>query len=318
MRVYTHLKVDLDAVASVWAAREFIPGVREAELVFVPANWDGEGMDQDDLALDIRAGGRGIKGEQRPDGTVGSCFALLVAQHASNEDQQALARLVALVDAQDAHGQPVKWLAPEASHEAQETLTENLIGGTLRDLQEELPNDDALIVELMGKIFSGRLKRGRARGRALAEADRAELIGDGRVAIVRDKRENATNGILFSRDVRVVVCEDDHGISVIRASGVTLDMKHPVLLGIIHAAGEEYGDEPGKWFSPRDFLLTTGTPKAPAPGPSQVRLEDMALAVALVLSTTCPCCGRHTEPEWAYSACCGELVNPSARRSTEH
>jgi hypothetical protein len=291
MKVYTHINVDLDAVASVWAAREFIPGAREAELVFVPANWDGEGMDDGDLALDIRAGDRGIKGEQRPDGTVGSCFAQLVAEHASSDDQEALARLVAWVDAQDAHGQPVEWLAPEASSDVQETLTENSISGTLRDLQETLPNDDAVIVELMGKIFSGRLKRGHARHRAHAEADRAELIGAGRVAIVRDKREKATNAILFDRGVRVIVYQDGYDIGVVRANGVALKMDHRELLAVIHAAGEEIGDGRGTWFiHSAKFLLAWGTFNAPATSPSAVRPDDLAAAAAQLLDAAAgPC-----------------------------
>jgi hypothetical protein len=112
MKVYTHINVDLDAALSVAAAKEFIPGAREAELVFVPANWDGEGMDDGDLALDIRAGGRGIKGEQCSDTTVGSCLALIVATHASEADQEALSSLVSYVDAQDAHGHAAKTARP--------------------------------------------------------------------------------------------------------------------------------------------------------------------------------------------------------------
>jgi hypothetical protein len=291
MKVYTHENVDLDAAASVWFVQTFIAcPYRTAEVRFVSAGWDGAGTEDGDMAVDIRAGGRGIKGEERPDGTVGSCFALLVADYAPRLCRDALRSLVELIDAQDAHGQAVEWLAPEASHKAKTVMADTGLNGVLRGFQAELAehaDDDALdglVVERMSEIFSGMLKVGMARQRAKAEADRAELIGDGRVAIVRDKRNMSTNGILFDGGVRVVVCEDGHGISVIRGRGVSLDMTHPNLLAVIRAAGEEYGAEQGKWFSPRDFLLTTGTRKGPATWTSRVRLEDLAAAAARLLA----------------------------------
>jgi hypothetical protein len=79
--VHTHINVDLDAVAGVWAAGQFM-GAQDTELVFVPANWDGDGIEDGDLALDIRAGGRGIKSTEHEDGTVGPCFAWIIANHA--------------------------------------------------------------------------------------------------------------------------------------------------------------------------------------------------------------------------------------------
>lgn len=115
MKIFTHFNVDLDAVCSVWAAREFIPGARSAAVEFRPANWDGNGMSEGDLALDMEADGRGIKGEKESDGIVHSCFASIVSQYASPADQAALANLVRFVDAQDSRGSAVKFLAPDAS-----------------------------------------------------------------------------------------------------------------------------------------------------------------------------------------------------------
>ena len=139
MKIFTHFNVDLDAVCSVWAVRQFIPGARDAAIEFRPANWDGAEMAEDDIAVDIPAGGRGIKGEKGKNEIVHSCFASIVAKHAPPEDQSALASLVRFVDAQDAHGSAVKFLAPEASREAQETLAMTGLNAVLRALQTVNP-----------------------------------------------------------------------------------------------------------------------------------------------------------------------------------
>ncbi len=89
MKIFTHFVVDLDAVCSVWAAKQFISGAKGATVEFRPANWDGKEMAEGDLALDIDAGGRGMKGEKGENGIVHSCVALIVAEYASPADQSA-------------------------------------------------------------------------------------------------------------------------------------------------------------------------------------------------------------------------------------
>src|SRR5207247_9050347 len=126
---------------------------------------------------DIRAGGRGMQGEERSDGTVGASFALIVARYATEADQEALRSLVTFADPQDAHGHAVKWLAPETEEVTQTVLADTGINAVLRALQAAHPRNDALVTERMAEIFSGMLQAGRARQRAAIEADRAELIG---------------------------------------------------------------------------------------------------------------------------------------------
>ena len=289
-RIFTHFNVDLDAVTSVWFAREFM-GARNAELVFVPANWDGTGMEDDDLALDIRAGGRGIKGEKHEDSTIGSCFFDLVATYAPNEDQGILYFLADFVELQDSTGRAVEKLARAANEFERATLDAVSINSVLRALQATHPRNDALVVERMSEIFSGMLENGRARQRAKVEADRAELIGDGLVAISRDAKEFATNAILFERGVRVIIYVDTHAngvadIGVVREGSLTLRMDDPALVAVIHAASEQLGDGDGTWYAhPAGFLLAWGTRKAPATTPSRVRPEFLARAAVDLLAT---------------------------------
>jgi hypothetical protein len=287
MKVYTHITLDLDAAASVWAAREFIPGAHDAEVVFKPANWNGAGMNKGDLALDIVAGGRGIKGREHADGSVGSCFVVVVERYASTRDQDALDSLLKLVERQDASGSAVKWFAGEADPRSVKVLDDTGLNGVLRAYQANDPRNDALVVERMSGIFSGMLANGRAWMRAVDEAAQAEGLGKGPVVIVRDQREFQTNSVLFDHwGVRVIVYADGYNLGVIRQDTVSVRMDDPALRAVVEAAGEEVGDGEGKWFAhPAGFLFARGTRKAPATTPSRVRPEDLAEAAAPLLAS---------------------------------
>ena len=281
-KIYTHFRVDLDAAASVWAVRTFVPGFEGAQVVFVPASWSGEELTDQDIAVDLPAGGRGLKGELDADGVQHSSFATIVARWASPEDRKALARVIQFVDAQDAHGSAVKHLAPGLDPEAAEVLASTGLNAVLRALQAHHPRNDGLVVERLGEILSGMLEAGRARIRAEAEADRAELVGGGLVAIVRNAREFATNGILFSRGVKAVVFDDSPNLGVLRADSVRTRMDHPAILRVVQAAGEE-----SEWFRhPAGFLFARGSRKAPAKTPSKVDPRVLAEAVVQALTET--------------------------------
>lgn len=284
MRVITHFNLDLDAVSTLWAVRTFVPGYADAEATFVPANWNGE-MRDGDIAVDINAGGRGLKGEKRADGTIGSALSLILDRYASPSDRAALSSLVAFVDAQDAHGSAVKWLAPEASQEGQLVLGETGLNAVFRAFQARFPRNDQQVADRMSEVFDGMLTAGRARQRAEVEADRAEIIGDGTVAIVRNAREFATNGVLYGRGVRVIVFIDGDNLGVIREGEEPLRMDHPDLVAVVEAAGEQLGDGPDRWFAhPAGFMLAWGSRKAPATSPSRVRAEDLAATAARLLA----------------------------------
>lgn len=282
MKIFTHFVVDLDAVCSVWAAKQFIAGTQDAIVDFRPANWDGSDMAEGDLALDIDAGGRGLKGEKGEGGIVHSCFASIVAKHSSPADWSALANLVLFVDAQDAHGSAVKFLAPEASREAQEVLAMTGLNAVLRALQATHSRNDALVVERMSEILSGMLQAGRARQRAVVEADKAEIIDGGKVAIVVNSREFATNGVLFEeRGVRVIVYVDGYNLGVIRHGDESLRMDHAELRAVVEAAEGEASE----WFAhPAGFLFCRGSRKAPAENPSKVNPRAIAEVAAKLLS----------------------------------
>jgi hypothetical protein len=280
MRIFTHLNVDLDAVCSVWAVQCFIPEAQHAQLVFRPADWDGAEMSEDDLALDMSAGGRGVKGEKDGDGIIHSCFATIVERHASSDDQSALAKLVRFVDAQDAHGSAVKFLCPDVDSDVQSVFAATGINAVLRALQAVHARNDVLVVDRMSEILTGMLKAGRARQRASVEADKAEVLEGGNVAIVWNSREFATNGILFEeRGVRVIVYVDGCNLGLIRHSSEALRMDNPEFRAVVEKVGET-----SEWFAhPAGFLYCRGSRKAPAKSASNVSPHALAeTAVRLI------------------------------------
>lgn len=278
MVIYTHIKPDLDAVCSVWAARRFVPGANEAAIKLVPANWDGEGMGENDLALDIEAGGRGIKGMVRPDGSVGSCFAMLMEERAEIDDYLDLIPVLRYVDAQDSYGNPLKTLVASINKTGRETLIATGLHAVLRALQAVHPNDDCLVMSRMHEILDGMLELGRSRRRAVRDANRAQNIG-GKVAIMRDAKSAEANSVLFERGFRAVVYSEGNNLGVVRHNAERLRMDHGDVRAVVAAAGE--ADE---WFAHSSgFLYCRGSRKAPAMTPSKVDPVSLARAVAGLL-----------------------------------
>lgn len=282
MRIITHMNVDLDAVCSVWAARKFVPQCAGAPVEFRRADWNGifetETIEVV-LILDMDAGGLGLKGEKDADGTVHSCFASIVSRFASEDEKRALDPLIRFVDAQDAHGSAVRFLAPEASKDAQRIIMATGINAVLRAFQAVYVNDDERVVEKMSEILDGLLKNARGRLGAEAEADKAFVHKESKVAILVDARHMATMGVLFERGVRVVVYVDGNNIGLVRGNDVTIRMDHPSICKVVEDVGEI-----SEWFKhSAGFLFSRGTRKAPATSLSKVSPSALARAAAKLL-----------------------------------
>ncbi len=272
-KLYTHSSVDLDAVASIWGAKQFIPDTKNATIEFRPANWDGADAEGGSLILDIDANGKGIKGEKETSGLTHSCFAFIVNQYASETEKKAISNLVKFVDAQDTSGLAVKVIAPEINKEAVEVLSSTGINAVLRSLQSIFYQNDSIVVDRMSEIFSGMLKSGIARQRAVIEAEKANILPGGKVAIVTNSREFATNGILFDqKGIKVIVYIDGFNLGIIREGSVEFRMDHINFRTIVKNAGEE-----SEWFAhPAGFLFCRGSRKAKAETMSKV--DPMVLA----------------------------------------
>lgn len=152
-RVITHQNIDLDAGGSSWFWKRFVDP--KVEIVFESAEWDGP-MEHGDVALDIRAGGRGVKGELE-DGVRHSCLAILARKYCTGCKLLALKPIVDFVDAQDSHGSAFKFLAPGLNTGIRETLTFTSLNAVLRAVQSIFPRDDRKSLERMFEIFDGLL-----------------------------------------------------------------------------------------------------------------------------------------------------------------
>lgn len=272
-KIYTHLFIDLDAVLSVWAVKTFIKDYEDAEIVFVSANWNGDGLESGDIAVDIEASGKGFKGMQDSDNVL-SAFSGLIKKYASEEDQGILEPLARFADLQDTTGSVVSELIPSETEEIQKILKCANINVVLRALQRVHPNNDLLVCKRMFEIFDGILEMGRANKKAHREAERAEIIG--KVAILRDSKEiTATQILFYEKGVRVIVYVDGNNLGLIRHRKESLRMD----------SIRDLIPKEEKWFShPSGFLFCWGSKKAPAQKPSKVNPKILAEAINTRLS----------------------------------
>jgi hypothetical protein len=277
--IITHSNVDLDATSSVWAAKQFIPGARNATVEFRPGDWTppDDFNASEHLILDMRAG---LKGDQNDEGRVHSCFASIVSTYASKEDQMALQHLVRFIDTQDMYGSVVHHLFPDLSHTDSQMLNFTGINAVLRCLQSMNPKNDPLVYEKMSEIFSGMLKTGRARIRAIQEAMNARLFKNGAIAIVYNPREYGTNAVLFENGVRIIIYVDKNNIGIIRRDDEHTRADHEVFREVVASEHEE-----AEWFAhPSGFLYCRGSRKAPASTPSKINPVALAVAAVQILS----------------------------------
>lgn len=288
MNIHTHRSVDLDACASDWAVRQFVPGAKDAITIFHPVKWDGVDMEEGDIAVDIQAGGRGIKGKREDNGRTHSSFACIIETHAPTSDQQALAELVDFIDTQDTYGSFLDKRADGIDDHTRTILRLTGLNAILRYIQRCFPGNDRVVVGRMGEIFSGFLESGRARIQARVDVQCAEILSGGTVAVMNDLNFAVLHVLFEEKDVRIVVFVKGDNIVVYRANDETVRLNHPLLIEVIERAGEEAVEEPrsGQWFyHSAGFRLSWGGSKAPAETKSGVDPYDLARACVRALDS---------------------------------
>jgi hypothetical protein len=290
--LYTHINMDIDSMSSCWAVRKFVPGMSNAHIIRVGADWDGKDMKPGDMAVDIFAGGLGIKGIQDPDGTVHSSFAYIVSKYVKPEDAEAIRDLVRFIDIQDAHGSVVNYMTKNSmiynsDHETRRLISLTSVGAIFRAIEARFPNDPDTVFNRMCEIFDGYLEMGgAAERRARSEAERAELFANGRVALVKDKKEKRTDHILWERHVQVIVYVDGDNLGVLRRGegfplrdGSRFRAGHPEVKKLVRQAGEL-----PLWFEhSKGFLFCKGSRKAPSSSRSNVNPYELVRVIENVL-----------------------------------
>ncbi len=281
-RIFTHERVDLDAVCSLWAALRFIPEARNAAVCFRPSNWDGAEMNEDDIAVDMHAGGRGMKGRKEENGTIHSCLALLVSRFASHEDQAALASLIAYVDADDVSGYPIKRLAPYLGKSARHVIEAIDLKAVLRAVNRSMhPRSDTGVVQSMFPILNGMFQDGHSKRRAIDEAKNVKRFAGGLIALKENCKEPGIDQILFEEGVWAIVFIEKMNIGILRGPDRSVRMDAPEVRKVIETAGET--DE---WFAhPAGFLYCRGSRTAKAVTPSKVDPLELVKALDMAFAS---------------------------------
>lgn len=272
--IWTHISPDLDSVFSCCAVKAFIPGFSESPVRFVPADWDGQEMDPGDIAIDIDAGGKGIKGHQDHDGTVHSCFRALMEKYAHRDINNALLMLIKFVDFHDSRGNvPFNMLNDAVPNQIKAILNIASLNFTLRALQE-YHKDDETVFERIWEVFQGtiRIKMSHLEARR-KYSEIVSLLPSGKIAIINQPGD-LRFAHLFPDSVIFYIYVDGNNLGISRMAG-KIPANHPKIRELIEFAGEK-----SSWFAtPDGRLYCHGSRKSPQENASCV--DPMELAKAL-------------------------------------
>ncbi len=282
MVIYTHKAVDLDAVASVWFVykhlSERVFGVKKEEICFefVPANWNGVGFKDGDLALDIYAGGKGMKGRADGNNKIHSCFMLLLNKYGNNQEKVILKDLAEAIDQHDAFGY----------RESKDFIKKNIknfhsflsINECLHFLKA-VYKDEKDVCQRAFDLFDGlyTTKRDEIFNKDYV-LKKIETIGPTALLVESDGKTHCASKIVFNSgiyDAYVYINKKNKGIIVKHTNLVKAN--HPYILDVIKKANEKIGD--GGWFVHKSgFLCCWGSNKSPATKESNVNPYDLVKA----------------------------------------
>lgn len=282
-RIFTHISVDIDAVASIWFFLKFIlrKTPADVEIIFKPANWDGGEMGRDDIALDISAGGKGIKGEFKYNRTR-SCLLSLAEKYQEKIDQEIKKEVISLVnfiDKHDAEGQKYfkHFRAPE-NEKAYFADFRGLFRVFMGHQSNPVNNDYQVFLKFYENLenhFNLILKANEVR-------ERLEKV-DSSTKIAFLENNHIPSGVLFNQGKKIIIYLDGNDLGVVIGDPrLRNDELVGIITDIVEAAGERFGIGEKNWFlDPGKRLICRGSKKSPAPSPSKVDpriLHDKLLA----------------------------------------
>lgn len=269
-RVFTHIYPDLDALSSVWFLQRFIIK-KQIEVNFVPASWDGADMGPNDVALDINAGGKGIKGKKTFKGHVHSCFKLLVDRYADNETKIILKSLIKFIDRNDAYGgvNKVKDFNKNKNHQITSFIALSLVMKALRAVH----NSDEMVLSRMMEIFDGIYKINKNSIESYEDIMKKAIVVGRTVIFPTKVNSYSARGTIFSKGYRAMIYVDGDNIGLLTSGDLRADS--PEVLKVIASAGES-----GEWFAhPAGYLIARGTRKDPRETGSNVDPYRLATAI---------------------------------------
>lgn len=153
--IISHINQDADSRSSIWAARKFVPRLKDARTILVSGRWNGEGMKPGDLAVDIAAGVKGEIEEVDNRKIMHSALASIVKVNASTRDAVAIEYLVKYIDVLDSRGSPTNHLIPRASADARRIFSNICLDGVMRAFERMHSDDEETIFQRMCEILDG-------------------------------------------------------------------------------------------------------------------------------------------------------------------
>lgn len=276
-RIFTHVSIDMDAACSVWFFLKFIlkkkPG--EVEIIFKPANWDGQEIEEGDFALDIYAGGKGIKGEFKYNRTR-SCLMSLLDHNLESVDKEirrAVVSLTTFVDKHDSEG--IGSLKKLKFSEAEKGDLVDLRGllKVFMGYHTNVNNDD---YQIFIKFFENLENHFNLISKSREIKENLKCV-DPNTKVAFVKNSHVPSGLLFNQGKKVVVYVDGNDLGVVVGdSRLKSDELVSVVREIVEEAGEKFGEGENNWFiDPGKRLICRGSRKSPATKPSKVNPEKL-------------------------------------------
>ncbi len=271
--IFTHCNIDIDAMCSVWFTLRFIlkTNLEKVKLVFKPANWDGEGMDENDLALDIHAGGRGIKGEFK-NGRTHSCFQTLFNENFDKIDPEfykTIYSLSAFIDKHDSEGQNFLRAIKINGNEKSELLT--LKGLFQVFWAYKINNGDLDVIKKFSENLDNFIDLEIKRKKIFENLDK---VDPGKVILT--KNVEVPSGFLAFQGKKIKVYIDGYNVGVVI---IDPNFGNEETLNVIREVVERAGDSFGygdNWSVGQDYrLICRGSRSSPVTTPSKVNPQKL-------------------------------------------
>lgn len=290
-KIFTHVNADLDSACAVWAILRFKFKLRASKdfdfwngLIQKEANWDGSGMAEEDVAVDISAGGKGIKGEITEERRVGSAFDAVMKKYAAMEDQVAVQNLICFVDTHDSCGNAIDTLLDnvelltKVQKDIRGIFSDCSINASFRGFQATYYNDKKAI-SVFCDMLDGMLKIQQRRLQAQQNYSKYTKWYHNNQIVVVTNAPLAVTGIVFEKKARILIYSDGFNLGIKRDNAEVIRMDHSLIKEVVKKYGEEE-----EWFAHESgFLYCRGSKKAPAKTASCVNIEELVTALVQLL-----------------------------------
>jgi len=267
--VYTHVNVDLDNASSIALMMLHNKEISLENIKLVPSSWEPgpDGLKPGDLAIDIFAGGHGIKGKDlliNNENKLGSAFTLILENMIDKGVYyKAFQPLADFLDSLEAVG---NWSSfyKDAGYKIPSDFPTIL--QAFSALKFKFKKDDFKILEHWAIIIEGLLEKELSRERAIKDADRAHWFAP-HIAYIKNAKEPFTSGVLYHRGAKFLIFERTsiNTLGVRTRPGSKVDL------------GKHLKELLPEWFHhPSGFMSCWGSDKAPQESPPQIEAETLA------------------------------------------